>query len=284
MDIELVWEQVVHMVKDFKLYEYNPGMETRIWSEDDRRRSKDFMEVIGRRLKISTLFRITCSSHIVKTRVIIRVLRIILVVLPEHPSDTYVFTMKMEILLEPTSNKLMVDDLTLILEILSRRFFLRLNLPDHRAAMIRIRAKTPSTSHPLPSSTPPLGTPPLQPIPLPTIYRAGVSEVTLPPWKVKDDHRTSSKINSNTSTKHEHGEYVKKRLEKDRSLVNTLKVHVLRHASIRLSLDTLFTPTYLLGNPAPAQWTNMVCGTRSKGPKSLRGRIKSCDCEMARLV
>ncbi|GJV02981.1 hypothetical protein Tco_1336550 [Tanacetum coccineum] len=40
--------------------------------------------------------------------VIIRVLRIILVVLPEHPSDTYVFTMKMEILLEPTSNKLMV--------------------------------------------------------------------------------------------------------------------------------------------------------------------------------
>ncbi|GJV24277.1 hypothetical protein Tco_1376972 [Tanacetum coccineum] len=36
------------------------------------------------------------------------VLRIILVILPEHPSDTYVFTMKMEILLEPTSNKLMV--------------------------------------------------------------------------------------------------------------------------------------------------------------------------------
>ncbi|GJV26841.1 hypothetical protein Tco_1383289 [Tanacetum coccineum] len=28
---------------------------------------------------------------------------------PEHPSDTYVFTMKMEILLEPTSNKLMVQ-------------------------------------------------------------------------------------------------------------------------------------------------------------------------------
>ncbi|GJW96018.1 putative ribonuclease H-like domain-containing protein [Tanacetum coccineum] len=75
-------------------------------------------------------------------RVIIRVLRIILVVLPEHPSDTYVFTMKMEILLEPTSSKLMVgklgdsdvhtlEDLTLIMEILSRRFFLRLNLPDH---------------------------------------------------------------------------------------------------------------------------------------------------------
>ncbi|GKB69539.1 hypothetical protein Tco_0930951 [Tanacetum coccineum] len=35
------------------------------------------------------------------------VLRIILVILPEHLSDTQVFTMKMEILLEPTSNKLM---------------------------------------------------------------------------------------------------------------------------------------------------------------------------------
>ncbi|GJZ21969.1 hypothetical protein Tco_0559008 [Tanacetum coccineum] len=46
-----------HMVKDFKLYEYNPGMETRIWSEDDRRRSKDFMEVIERRLKIRRIFR-----------------------------------------------------------------------------------------------------------------------------------------------------------------------------------------------------------------------------------
>ncbi|GKA11346.1 hypothetical protein Tco_0690779 [Tanacetum coccineum] len=89
---------------------------------------------------IRTLFHITCSSHNVKTRIIIRFLRIILVVLPEHPSDTYVFTMKMEILLEPTSSKLIVgdsdvhilEDPTLILEILSRRFFLRLNLPDHR--------------------------------------------------------------------------------------------------------------------------------------------------------
>ncbi|GJV86181.1 hypothetical protein Tco_1526079 [Tanacetum coccineum] len=63
----------------------------------------------------------------------------------------------------------------------------------YRAAMIRLRAETPSTSHPLPSSTPPSGTPPLLPIPLPapsppllipsTDCRAGVSEVTLPPQK-----------------------------------------------------------------------------------------------------
>ncbi|GJR18415.1 hypothetical protein Tco_0966942 [Tanacetum coccineum] len=49
-------------------------------------------------------------------------------------------------MLEPTSNKLMVgklgdsdvhtlEDPTLILEIQSRRFFLRLNLPDHRSVL-----------------------------------------------------------------------------------------------------------------------------------------------------
>ncbi|GKC63832.1 hypothetical protein Tco_1096430 [Tanacetum coccineum] len=63
----------------------------------------------------------------------------------------------------------------------------------YRAAMIWLRAETPSTSHPLPSSTSPSGTPPLLPIPLPTSSppfllpstdcRAGVSKVTLPPRK-----------------------------------------------------------------------------------------------------
>ncbi|GJR27480.1 uncharacterized protein Tco_1103712 [Tanacetum coccineum] len=48
-----ILDKLDHMVKDFKLFKYNPGMETQIWSEDDRRRSKDFMEVIERRLKIS---------------------------------------------------------------------------------------------------------------------------------------------------------------------------------------------------------------------------------------
>ncbi|GJV95822.1 hypothetical protein Tco_1547399 [Tanacetum coccineum] len=63
----------------------------------------------------------------------------------------------------------------------------------YRAAMIQLRAETPSTSHPLLSSTPPSRTPPLLPIPLPTplpplllhstVCKAGVSEVTLPPRK-----------------------------------------------------------------------------------------------------
>nr|GEZ80315.1 hypothetical protein [Tanacetum cinerariifolium] len=66
-----------------------------------------------------------------------RVLRIILVILPEHPSDTYVFAMKMEILLESTLNKLMVGirRALLMLDILSRRFFLKLNLSDHRSIL-----------------------------------------------------------------------------------------------------------------------------------------------------
>ncbi|GKC23906.1 reverse transcriptase domain-containing protein [Tanacetum coccineum] len=51
---------------------------------------------------------IYCSPHNVKTSNISRVLRFILVVLPEHPSDTKVLTMKMEILLELTSYKLLV--------------------------------------------------------------------------------------------------------------------------------------------------------------------------------
>nr|GEV23975.1 retrovirus-related Pol polyprotein from transposon TNT 1-94 [Tanacetum cinerariifolium] len=43
-----------------------------------------------------------------------RVLRIIFEILPEHLSDTKVFTLKMEILLEPTSNKLLKDSNYLI--------------------------------------------------------------------------------------------------------------------------------------------------------------------------
>ncbi|GKD40408.1 hypothetical protein Tco_1260615 [Tanacetum coccineum] len=52
-----ILEKLDHMVKDFKLFKYNPGMGSRIWSEDDRMRSKNFMEVIERQLKIRRIFR-----------------------------------------------------------------------------------------------------------------------------------------------------------------------------------------------------------------------------------
>ncbi|GKC32616.1 hypothetical protein Tco_1039910, partial [Tanacetum coccineum] len=52
-----VLEKLDHMVKDFKLFKYNPGMEYRIWSEDDKRRSEEFIEVIESRLKIRRIFK-----------------------------------------------------------------------------------------------------------------------------------------------------------------------------------------------------------------------------------
>ncbi|GKC50777.1 hypothetical protein Tco_1073522, partial [Tanacetum coccineum] len=46
----------------------------------------------------------------------------------EHPSDTKVLTMKMEILLEPTSNKLLTGNPV-------KEIRLKMNLPDHRSVL-----------------------------------------------------------------------------------------------------------------------------------------------------
>nr|GEX11543.1 hypothetical protein [Tanacetum cinerariifolium] len=46
-----------------------------------------------------------------------RVLRIFLEIWPEHPSDTKVFTLKMEILLKPMSNKLLVESYQIKIDI-----------------------------------------------------------------------------------------------------------------------------------------------------------------------
>ncbi|GJR82649.1 hypothetical protein Tco_0153434 [Tanacetum coccineum] len=56
-----IMDNLDHMVKDFKLFKYNPSMESRICSEDDRRRSEDFMEVIERRLKVHIKMEIVSS-------------------------------------------------------------------------------------------------------------------------------------------------------------------------------------------------------------------------------
>ncbi|GJS90980.1 hypothetical protein Tco_0773616 [Tanacetum coccineum] len=55
--LKRVMEKLDHMVKDFYLFEYNKGMETRKWSEDDKRRSKDFITAIEKRLQIRRIFR-----------------------------------------------------------------------------------------------------------------------------------------------------------------------------------------------------------------------------------
>ncbi|GKG65852.1 hypothetical protein Tco_0689043, partial [Tanacetum coccineum] len=41
---------------DFHLFEYNKGMETRKWLEDDKRRSKDFITAIEKRLQIRRIY------------------------------------------------------------------------------------------------------------------------------------------------------------------------------------------------------------------------------------
>ncbi|GJX02090.1 hypothetical protein Tco_0186003 [Tanacetum coccineum] len=52
-----ILEKMDYMVKDFVLFKFNPGMENRIWSRDDKMRSKEFIEVIERRLKIRRILR-----------------------------------------------------------------------------------------------------------------------------------------------------------------------------------------------------------------------------------
>nr|GEZ02711.1 hypothetical protein [Tanacetum cinerariifolium] len=51
-----ILEKLDHMVKNFRMFKFNPSMENRIWSEDDKR-SKEFIEAIERRLKIMRIFR-----------------------------------------------------------------------------------------------------------------------------------------------------------------------------------------------------------------------------------
>ncbi|GJX01474.1 hypothetical protein Tco_0185387 [Tanacetum coccineum] len=49
-------EKLDFMVKNFKLFKFNKGMENRKWTEDDKRRSEDFIEVIEKRLKIRRIY------------------------------------------------------------------------------------------------------------------------------------------------------------------------------------------------------------------------------------
>ncbi|GKA29765.1 hypothetical protein Tco_0716010 [Tanacetum coccineum] len=52
-----ILEKLDHMVKYYELFKFNPSMKHRIWSEDDKRRSQEFIKLIERRLKIRRIFR-----------------------------------------------------------------------------------------------------------------------------------------------------------------------------------------------------------------------------------
>ncbi|GJV09041.1 hypothetical protein Tco_1346697 [Tanacetum coccineum] len=96
-----VMEKLDHIVKDFHLFEYNMGMETRKWSEDDKRRSKDFITAIEKRLQIRRIYRIDIEQVAVSSS--LRLLEpkrtiesrakrsTINLVRTQHPSETMVF-------------------------------------------------------------------------------------------------------------------------------------------------------------------------------------------------
>nr|GFB00855.1 hypothetical protein [Tanacetum cinerariifolium] len=52
-----ILEKLNHVVKDFRLFKYNLGITTRMWFEDDKRRSKEFMKVIEHKLKLRRIFK-----------------------------------------------------------------------------------------------------------------------------------------------------------------------------------------------------------------------------------
>nr|GEX57272.1 hypothetical protein [Tanacetum cinerariifolium] len=87
-------------------------MEKRIWTEDDKRMSQDFIEAIERRLKIRRIFR--SLESFVGGR--LRDTDYRLITRTTSEGKTNAFTMKMEILLELTSNKLL-DHIKMELEI-----------------------------------------------------------------------------------------------------------------------------------------------------------------------
>ncbi|GJY82541.1 hypothetical protein Tco_0495917 [Tanacetum coccineum] len=55
--LQRILEKLDVMVNDYVVFKFNPGMEHRIWTEDDKRRSQEFIKVIESRLKIRRIFR-----------------------------------------------------------------------------------------------------------------------------------------------------------------------------------------------------------------------------------
>ncbi|GJZ06770.1 hypothetical protein Tco_0540563 [Tanacetum coccineum] len=51
-----VLEKLNHMVTDFQLFKFNPGIEYKIWTEDDKRRSLEFIKLIERKLKMRRIY------------------------------------------------------------------------------------------------------------------------------------------------------------------------------------------------------------------------------------
>ncbi|GJV97677.1 hypothetical protein Tco_1549254 [Tanacetum coccineum] len=115
-----ILEALHYRVKEYKVNRFNPGMNTRFWTDKDVARSKEFIHAIKRRLKTRRIFQnLECfvggRVRDIDYRLLQRTELAHHICIQLGDCDVH-----------------SLEDLTLILEILSRRFFLRLNLPDHR--------------------------------------------------------------------------------------------------------------------------------------------------------
>ncbi|GKD62827.1 hypothetical protein Tco_1300336, partial [Tanacetum coccineum] len=113
-----ILEALDYIVKEFKIKRLNPSMNKRFWTQKDVTTSKEFMSAIERRLKtrrIDVFVILTTDFFRERNDLFIPFIRLMCKL-----GDFDVHTL---------------EDPTLILEILSRRFFLRLNLPDHRSVL-----------------------------------------------------------------------------------------------------------------------------------------------------
>nr|GEW57191.1 integrase, catalytic region, zinc finger, CCHC-type, peptidase aspartic, catalytic [Tanacetum cinerariifolium] len=111
-----IMEALDYIVKEYKVNRLNPGMNTQFWPDNDVLRNKEFIHAIERRLKTKRIFRnLECFVGG----------RNIQAIPKYHSEDENPARANIKQALDPT----------LILEILSRRFFLRLNLPDHMSVL-----------------------------------------------------------------------------------------------------------------------------------------------------
>nr|GEV92054.1 hypothetical protein [Tanacetum cinerariifolium] len=97
--VETVHYKLHHQLLDFRL-EYNDDMPRKKWKDVDRKRSGLMVELIDKQMRERRIIR--------NLERLVGALELEMEYRPmtQHQSDTKVFTMTMEILSEPTSNKL----------------------------------------------------------------------------------------------------------------------------------------------------------------------------------
>ncbi|GKA78673.1 hypothetical protein Tco_0785210, partial [Tanacetum coccineum] len=120
-----VMERLDHMVKDFRLFKYNPGMETRIWSEDDKRRSKEFKEV-----RIKMEMEMSCSCRVKFITACSFTTDLIKDIMKDQAYGFYASTTLISyVLLEMTKSDTYAGNPV-------KEILLKLNLPDYRLVLI----------------------------------------------------------------------------------------------------------------------------------------------------